>query len=123
MAEVKWCLDTYALVEIKKGSPNYASLLSMEFVITDLTLAAFYAVLLREEGQKSADYWWGRLTTRSEPVPLHILIEALRFCHKNRRRRISLFDAVGYSYAVAKNMIFMTGDKEFEKLPHVDFRK
>ena len=123
MVEVKQCLDTYALVEIKKGSPNYASLLSMEFVITDLTLVEFYAVLLREEGQKSADYWWGRLTTRSEPVPLHILIEAVRFRHKHRKRRISFFDAVGYSYAIAKNMVFVTGDKGFEKLPHVDFRK
>ncbi len=110
MAEVLRCLDTYALVEIKKGSPNYSNLLSMEFVITDLTLAEFYAVLLREEGQKSADYWWGRLTPYLEAVPVDVLIEAVRFRHEHRKRRISFFDAVGYSYAIAKNMVFVTGD-------------
>ena len=123
MAEVKRCLDTYALIEIKQGNPNFADLVSMEFIVTDLPLAEFYAVLVREEGKRIAEYWYGRLTPYREPVPIDILIEAVNFHHNHRKRRVSFFDAVGYSYAIAKNLAFVTGDKEFEKFAHVEFRQ
>ena len=36
---------------------------------------------------------------------------------------ISFFDAVGYVYSRENNYKFVTGDKEFEKLPNVQFMK
>ena len=123
MAEIKKCLDTYALVEIKRGNSKFAEYLNLDFVATDLTLVELYSVLLREEGEKVADYWFKKLERYSSPVDKEILIEAVKFRHKHKKSGISFFDAVGYIFALRKGYKFVTGDKEFEKLDNVEFKK
>ncbi len=123
MVEVKKCLDTYALIEIANGNPKFAEYLNSNFVIIDLTLAEFYAVLLREEGEKIADYWFKKLERYSLLVIKEILIEAIKFRHEHRKQDISFFDAVGYIFSVKNGYYFVTGDKEFENLPNVEFKK
>jgi predicted nucleic acid-binding protein len=119
--DVKKCLDTYALVEISLGNPKFSSYLKSDFVITDITLAEFYAVILREQGEEKADYWYLKLEGYSEPVGKKMLVEAVRFRHKNKG--ISFFDAAGYVFSLAKGYKFVTGDKEFEAFKGVEFRK
>ena len=121
--DVVRCLDTYALMEISQDNPDFNIYLDSNFVITDITLAEFYAVLLREEGEKVADYWFKKLEGYSVSVSKEILIEAIKFRHKNKKLGISFFDAVGYIYAVKNNLIFVTGDKEFENIKKVEFKK
>lgn len=123
MVEVRKCLDTYALVEIANGNAKFAGYLNSNFVITDLTLAEFYAVLLREEGEKVADYWFKKLERYSLLVIKEILIEAIKFRHEHKKQDISFFDAVGYTFSVKNGYYFVTGDKEFESLPNVEFKK
>mgnify|MGYP001579508087 CR=1 FL=1 len=120
---MKKCLDTYALAEIAKGNKEFCMYLMAEFVITDLTLAEFYAVLLREDGEKTAEYWFKRLEAYAVPVSRQILKEAIAFRYQHRKQNISFFDAVGYVYALRNNLPFVTGDKEFEKKTNVEFRK
>ncbi len=123
MVEVKKCLDTYALVEISKGNPKFTEYLNSEFIINDLTLAEFYTVLLREEGEKVADYWFKKLERYSLPVTREILIEAIKFRKNHKKQNISFFDAVGYMFSLKNGYYFVTGDKEFENLPNVEFKK
>jgi len=123
MVEVKRCLDTYALMEIANGNKNFADYLNSEFVITDLTLVEFYSVLLREEGERVADYWFKKLERYSVSVDKDILKEAIKFRHEHKKKGISFFDAVGYVFAVKKGFYFVTGDKEFEHFKNVEFRK
>jgi len=123
MVETKKCLDTYALVEISKGNPKFAEYANSNFVITDLTLSEFYVVLLREEGEKVADFWFKKLERYSLPVSKETLIEAMKFKYNNRKTNISFFDATGYIFAIKNGYYFATGDKEFENLPNVDFKK
>ncbi len=123
MVEIKRCLDTYALVEITKENPKFAEYLNSEFVLTDLTLAEFYSVVLREEGEKVADYWFRRLERYALSVSKEVLIEAIKFKYENRKASISFFDAVGYIFSIKNGYYFVTGDKEFEKLPNVEFKK
>ncbi len=123
MVEVRKCLDTYALVEISKGNHKFAEYLNSNFIITDLTLAEFYSVILREEGEKTADYWFRKLERCSLFVSKEILIEAIKFRHEHKKTGISFFDAVGYIFALKNGYYFVTGDKEFEKLPNVEFKK
>ena len=123
MDEIKRFLDTYALVEIKRGNPKFDYLLGSSFVISDITLAEFYSVILREEGEKTADYWFKKLEYSSLPVSKEILVEAIKFRQKYKKTGISFFDAVGYVFALKKSYKFVTGDKEFEKLDNVDFKK
>lgn len=123
MAEIKKCLDTYALVEISKENQKFYEYFTYDFVLTDLTLTEFYLVVLREEGEKTADYWFRKLEQYSLPVEREILIEAIKFKHEHRKEHISFFDAVGYIFSLKKGYLFVTGDKEFEKLPGVEFKK
>ncbi len=120
---VKRCLDTYALMEIAQGNPRFKDLVDAQFVVTDLTLAEFYAVLLREHGRTLADSWHARLERYAQPCSRALLIEAVRFRHQHRTTRISFFDAIGYVYSVENGCYFVTGDRDFETLPHVEFRK
>lgn len=123
MDEIKRCLDTYALVEIKLGNPKFKDYLKSEFVIVDLILAEFYSVLLREEGEEAADYWFKKLEGYSVSVSKEILIEAVKFRYKRRRSKISFFDAVGYIFALKNGYKFATGDKKFKNLDNVEFKK
>jgi len=123
MVELRRCLDTYALVEIARGNPKYATYLNSAFVVTDLTLAEFYAVLLREQGEGVADYWYRKLERFSLPVNKEILIEAVRFRYEHRKKDISFFDAAGYVFSLKQGYLFVTGDKDFAKLPSVESRK
>ena len=117
------CLDTYALIEIKLGNPKFKNYLKFDFVINDLTLAEFYSVLLREEGKEIANFWLKKLERYSVPVNREILIEAIKFKYENKKTNISFFDAVGYIFSIKNKYSFVTGDKEFEKFPGVEFKK
>ena len=123
MDEIKRYLDTYALVEIKLGNPKFEYLLKSSFVISDITLAEFYTVILKEGGEEIADVWFKKLEHTSLPVDKEILIEAVKFREKNKKTGISFFDAVGYVFALKKGYKFVTGDKEFEKFENIEFKR
>lgn len=117
------CLDTYALYEISQGNPKFADYLKEDFVITDITLAEFYGVILRNYNEQTADYWFKRLESYSINIGRLILIEAIKFRYKHRKSNISFFDAVGYVFSLINGFLFVTGDKEFEKFKNVEFNK
>ena len=123
MVEIKRCLDTYALVEVSNGNPKFADYLNSEFLITDITLSEFFAVLLREHGEEIAEYWFKKLERYSVPVNKFILIEAVKFRYIHRKSNISFFDAVGYIFSLKNGYFFVTGDKEFENFKNVEFKK
>lgn len=116
-------LDTYILVEISLDNPKFQRFFNAEFVINDLTLAEFYHVLLRNADEKTADLWFDKLSPHSRPVSREILKEAVKFRRQNRKKELSFFDATGYIFALKNGLKFVTGDKEFEHLPNVEFVK
>lgn len=115
------CLDTYTLAEISKGNPKFIKLMEKDFVITDLTLAEFYGIILREYDELTANYWYRKMSLYSKPVDKLILAKAIKF--RYQKKNISFFDAVGYVYSRESNYKFVTGDKEFKKLPNVEYIK
>ncbi|MDO8459499.1 MAG: PIN domain-containing protein [Nanoarchaeota archaeon] len=123
MDEIKRCLDTYALVEIYLGNEKFAEYLNVDFIINDLTLAEFYGVLLREYGENEANLWLKKLERYALQVNRKVLIEAVKFRYEHKKQNISFFDAVGYMFSVKNGYYFVTGDKEFENLPNVEFKK
>ena len=114
------CFDTYALVEIAKDNPKFTKFNTEHFVITDLILAEFYGVLLREYNDKTAEYWFKKMSPYAQHVPKELLKEAVKFRFKNTAKNFSFFDAVGYIYSAKNSHKFLTGDKEFEGLPGVE---
>ncbi|MEN7982408.1 MAG: PIN domain-containing protein [Nanoarchaeota archaeon] len=122
MVKIK-CLDTYALIEISNGNQKFMKYLDLDFVITDLILVEFYAVILREYNEETADYWYKKLESYSVSIEKLILIEAIKFKYKHRKTNISFFDSVGYIFSLKNNYFFVTGDKEFENFDNVEFMK
>ncbi len=117
------CLDTYALVEINNGKPEFTGLLNEDLVITDVTMAEFYAVMYRAYNLRTADYWHKKLSFFCRPVSREILLKASKFRVDNNKQDLSFFDCVGYIYALENNMKFVTGDKEFRFREGVEFIK
>lgn len=115
------CLDTYALIEIRKGNPKFSFLLNKEIIITDLTMAEFYSVLYRENDENTAIYWHKKLEFYCRAVSRNILIRALKYRIDNKKEGLSIFDCIGYIYAEENNMKFVTGDKAFKDKEGVMF--
>lgn len=113
------CLDTYPLIEIAIGNEKFASLLNEEIIITDLTIAEFYYVILRKYDVATADFWYRKFAPYCTPVPKEILIKAVKFRHSNKKLYLSFFDCVGYVFAIENNCKFLTGGKEFEGFDNV----
>lgn len=117
------CLDTYALMEIYNGNPKFSSYLNTNSIITGETLAEFYGVLLKEHNEDEAEFWYKKLKFLVKNVSFEILIKSIKFKFENRKNNISFFDAVGYIYSIENNLLFVTGDKEFENFRNVEFMK
>lgn len=115
------CLDSYALVEICDGNPNFMPLLKEKTAITDLTMTEFYANLYKKYGTPTADYWHRKLNSLCRFVSREILIKAVKYRIDNNKQKLSFFDCVGYVYACENKMVFVTGDKEFKEKPNVEF--
>mgnify|MGYP001605057381 CR=1 FL=1 len=113
--------DTYILVEIKQENPKFIKFLDQDFIINDMTMAEFYIIIYKEKGQSEADYWHKRLASYCHPVSREILIKALKYRIDHKKEDLSIFDCVGYIYALENNLKFVTGDKEFKNKEGVLF--
>lgn len=47
--------------------------------------------------------------------------DAVKFRFRNKERRLSYVDCLGYVLAKRRGATFVTGDKEFSDLPNVTF--
>lgn len=116
-----YCLDTYALVNIYEGKKEYEKFLGVDFVITLWTLVEFYWVLIRDIDQDVADFWFDKLKPYTVYANEDILKESMKFRYKNKDKKLSYFDCIGYIYSIKNNLTFVTGDKEFETFSDVEF--
>ena len=115
------CLDTYALIEIHDQNPNFLHYLNQEFIIPEITMAEFYGVILRDYNEKTAAYLIKKFSSFIIPVNLDVLIKAVKYRHENKQQNLSFFDCVGYIFARENIVKFVTGDKEFQNKPGVEF--
>src|SRR3989338_2505907 len=108
------CFDTYALMDIHNGKASVIELLNENAFITELTLTEFFGVLYRKHGEKTALYWYKRLSHLTVCVDVQILFNAMKFKIDNHQKEFSFFDCVGYIYARENGLKFVTGDEEFK---------
>ena len=115
--------DSYAVVEVIKGNANYARYVGEEVVITIFNLVEVYWAALNYLGEKEDDEIYSKYKPGIVDVDDETLKEAIKFRKKHRKRKLSYTDCIGYIYALKNNLIFLTGDKEFEDLENVEFVK
>ena len=119
--------DTYALIELLKGNPNYegysgAGLVTTEFNILELTYALF-----RDFGRDDAAN-----VIKATRVKVEVLLtddsdylnaSEFRLSANRTGKKFSLVDALGYSYSRKLGIKFLTGDREFNGLENVEYVK
>jgi len=119
----KYFFDTYAVIELVSGSPFYAKFANETPTITIFNLAEIYYSAINNLDELKADEIYEKYSCCAAYISDEILKEAMKFRKKNKRKSLSYADCVGYICAVKNNLIFLTGDKEFEGLSNVEFVK
>lgn len=115
--------DTYAIVEIVHGNENYRRFGDAAIITSLFNLGELYYVLLKEFGEKKTGELMERFNFDFVEATSGNVIEAAKFRYANKKKKLSFIDCIGYILAKNKNMKFLTGDKEFENMPDVEFVK
>jgi len=119
--------DTYALIELLKGNPNYenysqADLIATEFNILELTYALF-----RDFGRDEAAKVVKLIRDKIDILPTEDsdYLDASEFRKSNNKtgKKLSLIDALGYSCSRKLGIKFLTGDREFIEMENVEYIK
>ncbi len=116
--------DTYAFIEIIKGSKNYAEFSEYASIVTTkLQLMELYYSTLCESGKEQADFYYTLFSPSSVALQDETIKQAMVFRSQHKKRKLSYVDCLGYTLALERGIPFLTGDKEFEHFPNVCFVK
>ncbi len=115
--------DSYAIIELFAGNPAYAKYASEQIVTSAMNLGEVQYHYLKYGHEQQ----FFQVLSQKEVECLEILpktvYSAMRLRYENRKKRLSIVDCVGYTLAEENGLTFLTGDKEFEKMPGVEFVK
>ena len=120
---VAYFWDSYAIIELIAGNPNYAKYIQERVFITIFTLAEIYWIALREYTEQEADFIYNKYKEGLVNINDEVLKEAIKFRKEHKKKNLSYTDCIGYIYAIKNKLKFLTGDKEFENMPNVEFVK
>ena len=110
--------DTYAIIEIIAGNPNYKKYTDAEIVLTKLNLFEIFYTFLKENLEK-ARFYMNKYRDFAIEFDANI-IESAGFLKKSNPR-LSMADCIGYITALKNGIKFLTGDGGFENMPNVEF--
>jgi predicted nucleic acid-binding protein len=119
--------DTYALIELLKGNPNYedysqAYLVATEFNIFELTYALFRD-FGRDEAAKVVSLMRDKIEIVLTEDSDYLSASEFRKSANHTGKKLSLVDALGYSCSRKLGIRFLTGDKEFSEMENVEYIK
>lgn len=113
-------LDTYALVEILNGNPNYKGVLD-EAGTSLYHLFELHVQLARLRDDATADAAFRDLRSMAVDVTDADVLAASRFKRSHPKAGFSYADALGYAMSRERAVPFVTGDKAFKKVEGVEF--
>ncbi len=120
---MKYFFDSYAVIELLQGNPNYAKYINEPIILTLFNLVEIYWFALREYGEKEANEIYDKYKSAVIELSDEIIKKAIKFREENKKRDLSYADSLGYVYSLENDLIFLTGDKEFESMKKVEFVK
>lgn len=120
-------LDTYAIVEIFSGNPNFEEFKSVQGVCTVFNAAEAYFIFQSKNRKDLARNALILTYKNLVDLPPELIAKAMdfraEFNAKNRKQALSCADAIGYTYAQENGLEFVTGDDAFKGLKGVRFLK
>lgn len=116
--------DTYALVEIGKGNPNYENYKNdIKITLNKFNIMELSYFLLRKKREAEAKELFKRLSKFHIEPSDEIYLEASKMKYTYKNRRLSYIDCLGYCTAKSLKIKFLTGDEKFKDLDNVEFIK
>lgn len=117
-------LDTYAIIEIDNGNPNYQNYsIDVDAITTAFNLIEVHFYYLKNFDEKEAEEVYDIIKQIVVRIDDEIIKEANIFKLKNFKKRFSFADCIGYVTARKYNVKFLTGDYAFKGLEGVEFVK
>ncbi len=121
---IRYFWDTCAIVELENGNPKYSRFLNEPIILTIFNMAEIFWVMLNQFGEEKAEEIYETYKPAMVEIDDETLMEAIKFRKKvYNTKKISYTDAIGYIYALKNDMIFLTGDGDFEDIKNVEFIK
>ena len=115
--------DTYALLVIIAGNPNYSAYLNSEIVINDFVFTELCYKLIRESGIEKASFYIDKYSGFRKELDAETIKNAMLFRIQHKKRDLSPADCISYVMALKLNLKFLTGDRQFEDMENVEFVK
>lgn len=115
--------DSYAIIELIKGNEKYNFVQESIVITSSMNLAEVYYALLITENKEIADKIINSLNVELIEISSEIALKSASFRFENKKSKLSYIDCIGYMLAKDNNLLFLTGDKEFENFPNVEFVK
>ncbi|MFH1585902.1 MAG: PIN domain-containing protein [archaeon] len=122
MSDNSYIYDTYAILEIIEGNPNYEDYLDKQIIINDFIYAELCYVLIRTKYPNVSKFLdkYKKHIVHVNPISIKM---AMIFRHNNKDKNLSMTDCISYFMAKDLKIKFLTGDKEFENFKEVEFIK
>ena len=120
MSEV-FFFDTYAFIEIIRGSQSYKKFESVSIITTIFNMAELNYILKKEMSKEKADAYIQDYGIFLVDVNLDDIKAAMDL--KTKHRDFSIPDVIGYIIARKYGAKFLTGDGGFKDFPNVEFVK
>jgi predicted nucleic acid-binding protein len=119
--------DTFALIEILKGNPNYEGYSRVDLITTEFNILELTYALFRDFGRDEAANVVDFIRFKIEVVPAedsdYLNASEFRLSANRTGKKLSLVDALGYSYSRKLGIKYLTGDKEFSGMENVEYVK
>jgi uncharacterized protein len=121
--DVGYFLDSYAIYEMLDGNRAYEGYSSNENRTSIMNVAEIYYRILLDSDESVADEKTIPLFPFVVPIKSLTVKTAMIFRLKNKKKKFSYADCLGYALAKEHGLKFLTGDIQFKGLPNVEFVK
>ncbi len=124
MTDIKIFLaDTYALIELLGGNPNYKPYLNHILITTKFNLIELYYHFLHDYDKETADKYLNLYSKFVIPITYSCIRNGMEFKLKHKKERVSYVDCIGHALALELGIKFLTGDEKFENKDNVEFAR
>lgn len=116
--------DTYALIEYINANKRFKKYFQESpGITTRLNLMELYYAMLKDISKEKAEMAYDSFLPLTAEVEDETIKKAMKLRLKEKAKKISYVDAIGYQIALEKNIKFLTGDKQFREMKNVQFVK
>ena len=119
----RYFFDTYALIEILNDNPRYFDYKDLSILTGLLNYGELLYHIMKEGKEKQSARFMFAIRKSVLQVGIFDMVEAMKFRYSNIKLKFSFVDSVGYAMAKRRGLVFLTGDKQFEHMPNVEFVK